>query len=385
MGAQRYIQLAKKALMLCCMLVLTACAVHEWPKEKEVKYSTFILHLDYNTAMPLYKDITHQMSRAGMATDYDVRYIVEVYTKPTDRSIPQRLVMRDVFSRDDVTSLNTTREMTLAEGRYEFLVWTDYVDANSLEDKYYNTADFEAITLKGKHEGNNDFRDAFSGTLITEISEQTTDVQMVNARPMAKFNFISTDLERFVEHMLELKAEAEAEAKAEAEAQAAANGEAEPQIGGAVPTDGTEESDASSQTPSRVIDISEYTVKFRYVSAMPNEFNVRMNEPVWVADPGTITFESTIKKLNESEAELGFDYVFVNGRELTIQMDVSVYDKNGVQVTALPNSVPVDLIRSKLTTIRSAFLTAQTSGGIGINPGFNPDPDGEFIYFWPPE
>ncbi len=384
MRTQRYIQFAQKLLMLCCMLVLTACAVHEWPKEKEVKYSTFILHLDYNTAMPLYKDITHQMSRAGMATDYDVRYIVEVYTKPTDRSIPQRLVLRDVFSRDDVTSLNTTREMTLAEGRYEFLVWTDYVDANSLEDKYYNTADLEAITLIGKHQGNNDFRDAFSGNLIVEVFEHTTDVQMVNERPMAKFNFISTDLARFVEHMLELKAEAEAEAQAEAETQAA-NGEENPHIGGTVPTGGNEEGEADSQAPSRVVDISEYKVVFRYVSAMPNEFNVRMNEPVWVADPGTITFESTIKKLNETEAELGFDYVFVNGRELTIQMDVSVYDKNGVQVTALPRAVPVDLIRSKLTTIRSAFLTAQTSGGIGINPGFNPDPDGEFIYFWPPE
>lgn len=324
------------------------------------------------------------MSRAGMATDYDVRYIVEVYTKPYDRSIPQRLVMRDVFSRDDVTSLNTSRQMTLAEGRYEFLVWTDYVDANSLEDKFYNTADFEAITLRGKHVGNNDFRDAFAGQLIADIFEETTDVQMVNTRPMAKFNFITTDLERFVEHMLELKAEAEAEAEAQAQAEAAENGGEVPHVGGTVPDNATADG-STSETPSRVIDISEYKVVFRYASSMPNEFNMRMNEPVWVAAPNTITFESTIKKLTESEAELGFDYVFVNGRELTMNVDVEVYDQKGVQVTSLPKAVPVDLIRSKLTTIRSAFLTAQTSGGIGINPGFNADPDGEFIYFWPPE
>ncbi len=380
MRTTRYIHIAKKVMMMCCVLMLAACAVHEWPKDKVEKYSTFILHLDYNTSMPLYKDITHQMSRAGMATDYDVRYIIEVYTK--QQGIPQRLVAREVFSRDDVTSLNTTHEMTLAVGNYEFLVWTDYVDANSLEDKYYNTADFKAITLRGKHEGNNDFRDAFAGRLIYEITEETTDIQMVNSRPMAKFNFISTDLERFVEHMLELKAEAEAEAEAQAEADG--SNSVEPHIGGSV-SDGESADGETSQTPSRVVDISEYRVVFTYVSAMPNEFNMQLNEPVWVANPGTVTFESTIKKLNDREAELGFDYVFVNGRELTINMDVSVYDKNGVQVTSLPNAVPVDLVRSKLTTIRSAFLTAQTSGGIGINPGFNPDPDGEFIYFWPPE
>ena len=59
------------------------------------------------------------------------------------------------------------------------------------------------------------------------------------------------------EKKAEPKPEKKAEAQAEAEAQAA-NGEANPHIGGTVPTGGNEEGEADSQAPSRVVDISEY-------------------------------------------------------------------------------------------------------------------------------
>lgn len=345
-------------------LALSSC-VHEWPEVSDPEVYSLTLHLDYSTEMPLYKVVEHQMSRAEIAESFDVRYIIEVYSTPQVRSAGYKFLQRKIVSRDDVSSLAHEVKMALPAGRYTFKVWTDYVDAGSVENKYYDANDFEAIRLQGEHVANNDFRDAFVGSLDVEVTPQTTDIIISNSRPLSKFNFVTTDLERFVEHMLELKAE-----KAEAEAEAGlegSNGEG----GSSVEDDG-----AVDEDPTRVIDITEYKVVFRYASNMPNEFNIFRNEPVDVANPYTISFDSSIQKINDQEAELGFDYVFVNGNEIKVHIVIEVYDKDGTQVSQT-QPIPVPMVRSKLTTIRGEFLTSQASGGVGINPGFE-GPD--FIY-----
>ena len=353
MRVASYIRWCYIAMATLVALTLSSCAVHEWPGEQEDEVYNFMLHLDYSTEMPLYKVVEHQMSRAEVEESFDVRYIIEVYTTPQDRSSSYKFQQRKIVSRDDVSSLEHSVEFNLPAGYYTFKVWTDYVDAGSVDNKYYDADNFEQIRLQGVHSGNNDFRDAFVGTLDAKIDAQTEDLIVENMRPLAKFNFVTTDLERFVEHMLELRAQAEASAEGTT-------------VGGG----------ASSEDPTRTIDISEYRVEFIYATNMPNEFNIFRNEPVDVAFPYTVSFDSSIQKLNESEAELGFDYVFVNGNEITVQIVIAVYDKTGTEVSRT-QPVKVPMVRSKLTTIRGEFLTSQASGGVGINPGFD-GPD--FIY-----
>ena len=322
MRISNYIYRAIAAALMACTLVLASCAVHEWPKDggepvipEPPKYPV-ILYLDYDTDLPLYKVIEYQLeSRSAMAVDYDVRYIIEVYTVEDEYLGTKKLYSREMFTRDDVNTLNHSQQLNLPEGKYEFYVWTDYVDAGTTGPKYYLADDITTITVQN-HEGNNDFRDAYAGVLKTEITPLTTEVRVMNRRPLAKFSFVTTDLDRFIEHMLEL----EAQAKAESE---------------------------------------------------PNEFDIFSYIPIYALP--NISFESEITPISDTEAELGFDYVFVNGEEFIVPIIVEVYDKEGKKVSGI-NPIDVPLMRGQLTIVRDNFLTSQASGGIGINPDFE-DPD----------
>lgn len=353
------------AALMVCTLVLASCAVHEWPENGGVepvvpeppKYPV-ILYLSYDTNLPLYKVMENQLkSRTSMANQYDVRYTIEIYKILDAVTNSKELYSREVLTRDDVNTLNHSLLINIPEGYYEFYVWTDYVDAGSSHDKFYTSENLASITVIN-HQGNNDFRDAFAGVLTTFVTPMTSELRIFNKRPLAKFNFVTTDLDRFIEHMLELKAKAEAEASSKPGSDSASANDSSPE----------------AEAPSRVIDINEYKVVLRYSQFMPNEFDIFSYIPVYSLP--NISFESTITPISDTEAELGFDYVFVNGDEFIIPIIVEVYDKTGQKVSGI-NPINIPLMRGQLTTVRDEFLTSQASGGIGINPDFE-GPD--FIY-----
>lgn len=375
MRAIDFIYRAIVAATMACTLVLASCAVHEWPKdgsepvEPEPPKYPVILYLDYDTDLPLYKIIEYQLeSRSAMAIDYDVRYIIETYTVLDEHLGTKKLYSREMFTRDDVNTLNHSQLLNLPEGKYEFYVWTDYVDAGTTGPKFYLADDFSTITVQN-HEGNNDFRDAYAGVLKTEITPLTTEVRVMNRRPLAKFNFITTDLDRFVEHLLELEAQAKAESEKNEGNENPRGDEADE------PATASDDGIApTSDDHTRGVNLQDYKVVFRYSQFMPNEFDIFSYIPVMALPQ--ISFESEIKPLSDTEAELGFDYVFVDGEEYIIPIVVEVYDKEGNKVSGI-NPINVPLMRGQLTTIRDNFLTSQASGGIGINPDFE-DPD--YIY-----
>ncbi|MDD6622868.1 MAG: hypothetical protein PUE90_09215, partial [Bacteroidales bacterium] len=103
----------------------------------------------------------------------------------------------------------------------------------------------------------------------------------------------------------------------------------------------------------------------------PCSFNMFTNKP---ADSWTgVAFTSRLIKINEQEAELGFDYVFVNGSEAKVSVCVEVYDSEN-NLLANINPIEVPLVRSQLTIVRGEFLTSKATGGVGIVPDF----DGEY-------
>ena len=240
--------------------------------------------------------------------------------------------------------------LNLEPGEYQFLVWTDYVLGDTQTDYFYNTDDFAEIQLtsKSNYVGSTDKRDTFRGELTTSLfnvdeltgsfGEATIDMR----RPMAKFKFISTDYPEFVRQMLMRQAKKDA-----AEGKAPANDE------------------------TRTIDPDDYNVVFRYSGFMPCSFNMFTNKP---ADSWTgVAFSSRLVKINEQEAELGFDYVFVNGSEAKVSVCVEVYDSEN-NLLANINPIEVPLVRSQLTIVRGEFLTSKATGGVGIVPDF----DGEY-------
>ena len=163
---------------------------------------------------------------------------------------------------------------------------------------------------------------------------------------MAKFKIIATDLQKFIRHAKRLIA------------QKAAN----------LPD--------ATRADIPEFNLEDYRVIFRYNGFMPCSFNMFTDKP---ADAWTgVSFESRLTTLSDEEAELGFDYIFVNGSESTISVTIEVYDRDNELVSrSSPISVPIK--RSKLTIVRGEFLTSKASGGIGIIPDF----EGDYNYVVP--
>ena len=73
------------------------------------------------------------------------------------------------------------------------------VKKDAAEGLYYDTQKFEEIALQGDaHVGSDDFRDAFRGTVVSEVSADIVEATVEMGRPMAKFNFVSVDVEDFI-------------------------------------------------------------------------------------------------------------------------------------------------------------------------------------------
>ena len=355
----------------CALLCITSCAVHEWP---EPTPADVIVNLDFDTQMPQYKVLNEEGTRASHdGRDYDIRYTIAAYRLLQDGSYAEEPFLLKVFSKDEIEELNATFRFSIDEGSYRFYVWTDFVLAGTQSDYFYNTTSFRRISLQGTHEGNNDFRDAFSGSADLKVirrgskeTPSTVTVQM--RRPLAKFEFITTDLQEFITKTIEAmirKEEAEAAAKAgETKSEGGDNPEDITPIESDTKTDGDTK---TGDTKTPVVDLEKYTVVFFYSGYMPNAYNMMEGKP---CDSATgVKFSSAISTIDNHDARLGFDYVFVNGEESSVMVTVALYDEEGTQLS-ISRQIEVPIKRSMLTTVRGSFLMQNTGGGVAIDPGF---------------
>ena len=301
------------AILLSVMglISVSSCDVHQFPDPK----IQFVLNLEYDTEMPLYTVIEYgEKSTKSLAEEYDVRYKVEVFDGKDPNS--REVLYSFVFIKDEISELDNSLTMPLPRGEYRFAVWTDYVPQGSDADLYYNTDRFEYVCLsEGNHVGSNDMRDAFAGVITATVSKECTQADLLMRRPMGKFNFIATD--------------------------------------------------------ARDYDLTGYSVAFYYNGFVPSAYNMHTAK---LADSATgISFVSDIARQNDDEAELGFDYVLVNGKETVVSVYIEIYDPAGKM---LSRTAPIDvpLVQSKLTTVKAQFLTMKAGGVVSLVPDY----DGEY-------
>lgn len=344
---------------LISLLSLVGC-VHEIPEEGLGNPVPFSLHLEFDTELPLYKEIYY--SRNGQegkqVPSYDIRYLVNAYRSTDLRSDESRKPDTTfVFTHQNIHQLDRTLPLELREGTYTFKVWVDYVDKGSETDLYYDTSDFSEIILAEKedHPGSNDYRDAFKGSVTAVVRNpalytgailNTIDNQakVEMRRPMGKFKFITTDLEQFLTRVAKMLEEEGAIDKVD--------------------------SKATYEQLLDLVELDDYEIRFRYNLFMPCSFNMFTDKPAgsWMG----MSFKSLMHNENNKEITLGFDYIFVNGSETTLSITVEVYDKEGKQLS-VSNPVNVPIVRSKLTVVKGDFLTSEASGGVSINPSFDSD------------
>lgn len=364
--------------LLLLLFAATSCAVHEWPSDAP---ADVVLNLDFDREMPQFMVLDVNGTRASRdGYDYVLRYTVEPYRQLPDGSwsdVPQG---RYTFTKDDLSELNNTVRFGIGEGTWRFYVWTDFVLKGTEADFFYSTSSFRSIRLQGEHEGNNDFRDAFSGhadlTVRRVGSRQTPSTATVPmGRPLAKFEFVTNDLQEFITKTIE------AMLRKDAESGTKSGDTAEGDTGG---SDGSDASDASSvsdgsgdsatkgdDTKAPIVDLNKYRVVFYYSGYMPCAFNMMDDRP---CDSSTgVRFSSAITAVDSHEARLGFDYVFVNGRESSVMVTVGIFDEDGTQLS-MSNQIEVPIKRSMLTVVKGSFLMQNTGGGVAIDPSF----DGEY-------
>ena len=129
-------------------------------------------------------------------TNYDVRYILEVYNVDGTPA-KERLV-----NYED-NAMTTAFNLRLIPGRgYRFVVWADFVEQVNVErdpaanyDLHYNTADLKDIQLKNLlWKLSDETRDAYTGYEDVAEFKSTSNITVELKRPLGKLRVVTTDI-----------------------------------------------------------------------------------------------------------------------------------------------------------------------------------------------
>ena len=334
-------------LMICLpLLLLSACDVYEWPETSEnVKLH---IRLNYETSMTRwehnYDGVTLKEKGLGNTDDNQlkygkIRYIIRAYPTTEGQRAAQNYTREFVFTKDIAQGYDHEVTIDLPPGSYTIMVWSDLIP-HSGATYFYDASNFAEIKLQGDYKGNTDHRDAFRGTnsitLVADIEEHLPDtLDIAMQRPLAKFELITTDLQKFIAKEIEMHNQA---------------------------------TDTRGDENQEKIDLKNYKVVLKYSSFMPDTYNMMIDKPI--DSSMGVVFQSSMNVLNDNEASLGFDYVFVNGKEAGISVQIGLYDSENRQL-AFSEPINVPLHRSHHTVVRGSFLMQQASGGITINSDFD--------------
>ena len=339
-------------LILTTISILTSCSyVHEWPDMPSKV--PFYLQLNYNTNMTTWEhsydgttlqELNTNSTYNNIRDNGQIRYIVRAYpiTKNTTQHAAEFIFTKDIAQGYDFETL-----IELEPGNYNIMVWSDIIE-NENKNHHHNAENFTNITLQGKeHPACTDYRDAFRGSTTTSLKADITDkepstITIQMQRPLAKFEFISNDVQEFIEKE----------------------------------TTRIQQKTLDKANNSKNISFENYNITIYYVGFMPNSYSLFTDKPT---DSATvILFSSPITQINDNEASLGFDYVFIKPQLSAITVQIAITTNAGeILSTSIPIQVPLN--RDHHTIIRGKFLTSDTSGGVAIDPGY----DGEFNLTFP--
>lgn len=343
------------AAPMLAMLLAASCGVHEWPDESTP--AQLEIEMVFAQDMPDYKEVdydTRKTKTEYTSEDLDIRYTLKFYPELPGGgySGSEATDYTEVLTRPATEGLDCSFTVTLPEGRWQVRCWADYVVKGSVDDLFYETADFSAITVMEDYMANTDYKDAFRGSAEVSVhrvgQEQEPDkVSLEMERPLAKFRFIATDFDLLITKIMR-------------EREAAAGSS----------------SSATATIPVKSFNPEDYYIRFYYTSFLPCVFNMFKDKPI---DSRTgDSFDSEFIPLSDKEVLMGFDYVLVNGHESGVYVEVALYDRKTDNLLSLTPSLLVPLVRSKVTTVSGDFLTMGVGSGIGVNPSFEEDRD-EFI------
>ena len=333
-------KLLKVLPLLAALTLAAACDVHEIPHGYPLVSLT--LDLKYSYDITQYTTIDFR-TRAGVPDNgYQARYIVRLYKYASD-DWQRTPAYEYVYYSNGLDDLDRRVRLEVEPANYHVIAWTDYVEAATMKDYYYDASDFSELKLTGEYSGCDVRRDGFFGSADLELAsilvnggEHEATVEM--GRPFARYNLISMDKEQFIDYWIQQIAM----------------------------RDGT-----MVKTDRQNINLNKFKVKFIYPQYLPSTFNLHSGKPV--DSTVGVSFWTTMSVREDGDVDLGFDYVFVNPTETKVNLMLEIYDDKGTYISTVSDIV-IPLMRSQQTTVKGKILTSGISSGISIDPTY----DGEF-------
>ncbi len=324
-------------ILLCCLVLcgmLSTSCVHEFP---QLFPNRMTLTFKFEKDLPFYREyIVDTRAEEG---SYRQRYILKGYTLYDDGTTASEPSFTQVWYAPKSDNPDYTVTFDIPSGQWRLTAWSDIVPAGQ-DQWYYDVSSFSAITYTTPYTGNTDLRDAFRGThdFLAEpenYAGHDYNVTIDMTRPLAKYIFISEDLDEFIKHYVRVRN-----------------------------ADGI-------RITAEDVDLSKFRVVFFYSGYMPNTYNLLLDRPVDSASG--VSFEGCMTKQEDGTVCLGYDYTMVRTSASSVLVSVGVFDEDGKQLAMSPG-IEVPLMRSKYTIVKGKFLVVGSSSGIAINPDF----DGEF-------
>lgn len=259
---------------------------------------------------------------------YDLRYILEVYTKD---QTPVRVYRKTVIVPDNFTTTDVTITARLVAKTYDFVFWADFVPEGSGEDTeglHYDTNPLTSVSYK---EGTalddlaSEAIDAYCHVEEVDLSTNQNISGIKLHRPFGKIRLLATDKL----------------------------------------TEGVDQDEYPAETK----------VDFKGVT-VPASFNVltglALDDKLTVKDiTGTSILEdaSVAGTGYPGSYLLGYYYIFAADGSTSYAMDVTTYDQNGIQM-GVRNLSQIPVQKNKLTTVIGNFYTNSSTLEVIIEDPF---------------
>ncbi len=332
-------------IALVLTIVLAGC-VHDYPsmtEDGEEGIDPTLVEVNTEVTLDLelvpLEIITQESARSGTnkarnittkADDgYRRRFIIEAWRegKPTTRQV----TVMETAEEDGDAKISLPIHLKLHALEYTLAVWTDYVKAGTTDDLYYDTDNLQQVACTDPYTGSTPHRDCLYGTAALDLRQYRDEwnarvqVKVDMVRPLAKYELIATDVQKFLQKTQKQRA------------------------GGTA-----------------------YTITVSYGFYFPLGFNVLSGKPDRSEMGVAFTAPLTVTDNGSGECTLASDYIFVNGDESYVPLGIEIKDNagNGISRTT---GIDVPYRRGHLTTVRGHFLTNRYDTGIGIDPDFDDD------------
>ena len=288
-----------KRVIISALIVLGLAACESKPSRLDVDINEGVVH---NVEVSL-DGATRATSDKGFdleniaSTDYELRYILEVYldgasysqtilyTNETNVSIPVRLV---------------------PERAYRIVVWADLVkrvngerDMTQNYDRYYKTSNgLRAIEVLGNWVAMDESRDAYTDYEDVVGYRSTSDIKLELTRPFSKIRIVTTDV-------------------------------------------------ANATATPKSVEVSYLRIPTMYDAYTATASNL-------VPKSATIDLPSPVEA---NELTLHTDYIFADNEYHSVNFSIDIKDENGTTIKSHDLS-DIDTKRNVLTTLKGKFLTS---------------------------